>query len=84
MNKRRKLALLVIEGDRNYQKANNVIWVNQQAFHVIEKFMFFLPKIDLDGSSKLTIFFKKRKIQSSNICRIIFRECRGTMLMRMR
>lgn len=61
MNKRRKLALLVIEGDRNYQKANNVIWVNQQAFHVIEIFMFFLPKIDLDGSSKLTIFFKKRK-----------------------
>lgn len=61
MNKRRKLALLVIEGDREYEKTHKVIPVNWQAFHVIEIFMHFLPKIDLDGSSKLSILFRKKK-----------------------
>lgn len=36
MNKRRKLALLVIEGDKNFEKTHDVIPVNWQAFHVIE------------------------------------------------
>lgn len=60
MNKRRKFALLCLEGDRSYEKAHD-FWVNQQAFHVIEVFMHCLPRIDLDGSSKLTIFFKPVK-----------------------
>lgn len=61
MSKRRKLALLVIEGDKNFEKMHNVIPVNWQAFHVIEIFMHFWPKIDLDGSSKLSILFRKKK-----------------------
>ena len=60
MTKRRKFALLCLEGDRNYEKAHD-FWVNQRAFHVIEIFMHYLPRIDLDGSSKLTIFFKPIK-----------------------
>ena len=58
MAKRRKFAILCLEGDRSYEKTHD-FWVNQRAFHVIEVFMRFLPKIDLDGSSKLTIFFKR-------------------------
>ena len=65
MNKRRKLALLVIEGDRNYQKANNVIWVNQQAFHVIEIFMFFLPKMIWTGVAILLFFSKKKRFRAA-------------------
>lgn len=61
MSKRRKLALLVIEGDKNFEKTHNVIPVNWQAFHVIEIFMHFWPRIDLDGSSKLSICFRKKK-----------------------
>ena len=60
MIKRRKFALLCLEGDRSYEKAHD-FWVNQRAFHVTEVFMHFLPRIDLDGSSKLTIFFKPIK-----------------------
>ena len=60
MNKRRKFALLCLEGDRSYEKAHD-FWVNQRAFHVIAVFMHYLPRIDLDGSSKLTIFFKSIK-----------------------
>ena len=61
MGKRRKLSILVIEGDRDYEKTHNVVPVNWQAFHVIEIFMHFLPRIDLDGSSKLSILFRKKK-----------------------
>lgn len=61
MGKRRKLSILVIEGDRDYEKTHNVIPVNWQAFNVIETFMHFLPKMDLDGSSKLSILFRKKK-----------------------
>ena len=60
MVKRRKFALLCLEGDRSYEKAHD-FWVNQRAFHVIEIFMHYLPRIDLDGSRKLTIFFKEIK-----------------------
>lgn len=60
MTRRRKLALLCLEGDRGYEKAHD-FWVNQRAFHIIEIFMHYLPRIDLDGSSKLTIFFKEIK-----------------------
>lgn len=61
MGKRRKLSILVIEGDRDYEKTHNVVPVNWQAFNVIETFMHFLPKMDLDGSSKLSILFRKKK-----------------------
>lgn len=61
MGKRRKLSILVIEGDRDYEKTHNVVPVNWQAFNVIEIFMHFLPKTDLDGSSKLSILFRKKK-----------------------
>lgn len=61
MSKRRKFALLVIEGDKNFEKTHNVIPVIWQAFHVIEIFMHYLPKIDLDGSSKLCILFREKK-----------------------
>lgn len=60
MKKRTNLNLLVIEGDRDYEKTHNAIPVNWQAFHVIELFMYFLPKVDLDGNSKLAIFFKNK------------------------
>lgn len=61
MGKRRKFSILVIEGDRDYEKTHNVVPVNWQAFNVIETFMHFLPKMDLDGSSKLSILFRKKK-----------------------
>lgn len=60
MTKRKKMTLLVVEGDRNYEKTHDVFPVNWQAFHVIEIFMHFWPQLDLDGSSKLSILFKEK------------------------
>lgn len=71
MNKRRKFALLCLEGDKKYGKEHD-FWVNQRAFHVIEVFMHFLPKIDLDGSSKLTIYFKEKKDNERQYMKIEF------------
>ena len=55
-----KLNMLVIEGNKKAEKVNNVIPIRVQAYHVVEIFMSFLSKIDLDGSSKLTIHFEER------------------------
>ena len=60
MAARRKLAFLVVEGDRSYEQTHNVFPVTWQAFYVIEIFMHFWPKLDLDGSSKLFIFFREK------------------------
>lgn len=55
-----KLNMLVIEGNKRAEKVNDLEPVRFQSYHVVEIFMFFLSKIDLDGSSKLTIYFEKR------------------------
>lgn len=54
------LNTIVIEGDKNDKNKNNLTPVKFQTHHIIEIFMHFLPKIDLDGSTKLTIRFAKR------------------------
>ena len=54
------LNTIVIEGDKNYENKNNLTPVKFQTHHIIEIFMYFLPKIDLDGSTKLTIKFAKQ------------------------
>ncbi len=60
MGRSRKLTILVLEGDRQNEKVNNVKPISFQAYHVIEIFMSCLPKIELDGSSKLVIYFKTK------------------------
>lgn len=60
MSKNLKLNILILEGDRKYEKANNVVPISFQSFHVVELFKYYLPKIILDGSSKLVIYFKDK------------------------
>ncbi len=60
MSGNRKLTVLVLEGDKRNEKVNNVKPINFQAYHIIEIFMSYLPKIELDGSSKLVIHFKSK------------------------
>ena len=61
-----KLRLLVLEGELflpKYNKLNHILIpvnVMKQSHHIKEIFMYFLPKIELDGSSKLTIYFKEK------------------------
>lgn len=55
MKKEQKLTLLVMQGDKENQKSD--MPVTRQAYHIIDVFMHYLPKINLDGSSKLTIYF---------------------------
>lgn len=64
-----KLNMLVLEGDRGYEKLNDVIPISFQSYHISELFMHFLPKIDLDGSSKLVIYFKeKEESEAKYVC----------------
>lgn len=60
MGRRRNLTILSIEGDRQSEKASNVIPINFQSYHIIEIFMNYFPKLELDGSSKLVIYFKEK------------------------
>lgn len=55
MKKEQRLTLLVMQGDKQNQKSD--IPVNLQAYHIVDVFMHYLPKIILDGSGKLTIYF---------------------------
>lgn len=56
-----KLSMLVLESDTEFEKLNgNFIPINIQAHNVIELFMHYLPSIELDGASKLTIKFEKK------------------------
>lgn len=56
-----KLSILSIEGDKYEEKKRKfpIIW---QAYHIKEIFMHFLPKIEIDGSSKIVIYFKDKPI----------------------
>lgn len=55
-----KLNMLVVEGNKKAEKENDLEPIRFQAYHVVEIFMSFLSKIDLDGSSKLTIHFEEK------------------------
>lgn len=60
MSRRRNLTILSIEGDRQNEIASNVMPINFQSYHIIEIFMNYFPKLELDGSSKLVIYFKEK------------------------
>lgn len=50
-----KLDLLVIEGDKGFEKVHGGVRVSAQAYNAIELFMHFFPKTELDGAGRLTI-----------------------------
>ena len=52
------LNLIVVESDKAFTEKNKIQPVNFQMHHVLEMFMYYLSKVDLDGSTKLTIYFK--------------------------
>lgn len=61
-----KLNLLSIEGSRAYEKQNDVVPIRARTHYLTEQFLHYLTKIDLDGSSKLVICFRKsQKTQKS-------------------
>lgn len=58
MKKEQKLTLLAMQGDWQNQKSDTPVTV--QSYHIVEVFMHHLPKIVLDGSGKLTIYFAQK------------------------
>lgn len=54
------LNVIVVEGDKIYQEKNKLIPINFQMHHILEMFKYFMPKLDLDGSIKLTIKFAEK------------------------
>lgn len=55
-----KLNLLSIEGNRKYEKMNDVMSIRAQTHYLTEQFLYFFSKMDLDGSSKLVICFEEK------------------------
>ncbi len=63
-----KLTILSIEGDKQEEKNRNIpiMW---QAYHVKEMFMYYLPKIEIDGSNKIVIYFKEQPVLENQYMR---------------
>lgn len=51
---------IVVKGDKIYQEKNKLVPINFQMHHILEMFKYFMPKMDLDGSIKLTIKFAEK------------------------
>ena len=51
---------MVIEGDKEAEKQNDLVKVSKQAYNAIQLFMHFFPKTELDGASRLTICVCKK------------------------
>lgn len=55
-----RLNLLSIEGNRAYEKRNDVVPIRARTHYLTEQFLYYLPKMDLDGSGKLVICFEEK------------------------
>lgn len=55
-----RLNMLLIEGNREYEKMNDVIPIRARTHYLTEQFLYFFSKIDLDGNSKLVICFEEK------------------------
>lgn len=55
-----KLSLLSIEGNRAYEKQNDILPIRARTHYLTEQFLYYLSRIDLDGSGKLVICFEEK------------------------
>lgn len=53
------IKMLVIEGDKDYEAANNLTPAKFQTHHIVEMLMCFLSSLDLDGSTKIIIRYSE-------------------------